>query len=124
MTPGPPDYPVGYGRPPKAHQFKPGKSGNPKGRPKGSRSDAATLKAVLERKIAFTENGKANRLSTRELTYRGLANLAARGDLKAMKLLFDRIDRISESPGTSNPKYPSAIVVLPSNGRERKIEPE
>ena len=29
------DYDVGYARPPKATQFAPGKSGNPKGRPKG-----------------------------------------------------------------------------------------
>jgi Family of unknown function (DUF5681) len=32
------DYVVGYRRPPKASQFIAGKSGNPRGRPKGSRS--------------------------------------------------------------------------------------
>ena len=30
------DYKVGYGRPPQATQFKPGKSGNNHGRPKGT----------------------------------------------------------------------------------------
>lgn len=30
------DYRVGYGRPPRRHRLKPGQSGNPKGRPKGS----------------------------------------------------------------------------------------
>jgi hypothetical protein len=29
------NYTVGFGKPPKASQFKPGRSGNPKGRPKG-----------------------------------------------------------------------------------------
>ena len=29
---------VGYRRPPKASQFPPGRSGNPKGRPKGARN--------------------------------------------------------------------------------------
>ena len=33
------DYAVGYGRPPKATQFKPGRSGNPRGRPKGAKSE-------------------------------------------------------------------------------------
>jgi hypothetical protein len=32
------DYVVGHGRPPKATQFAPGKSGNPRGRPRGSRT--------------------------------------------------------------------------------------
>jgi hypothetical protein len=34
----PPNYEVGYGRPPKGSQFTPGRSGNPKGRPKGARN--------------------------------------------------------------------------------------
>jgi hypothetical protein len=32
------DYQVGYGKPPKHTQFKPGKSGNPQGRPKGTKN--------------------------------------------------------------------------------------
>lgn len=31
---GGPEYDVGYGKPPKEHQFKPGQSGNPRGRKK------------------------------------------------------------------------------------------
>lgn len=34
-----PPYEVGYGRPPKATQFKPGQSGNPKGRPRKDYDD-------------------------------------------------------------------------------------
>jgi hypothetical protein len=30
------DDEVGYGKPPKHGQFKPGKSGNPRGRPRGA----------------------------------------------------------------------------------------
>ena len=43
----PSDEDVGYGKPPKANQFKPGKSGNPKGRPKGARSEATMLVELL-----------------------------------------------------------------------------
>jgi hypothetical protein len=41
LTPPSPElsnYEVGYGRPPKASQFPAGRSGNPKGRPKGARN--------------------------------------------------------------------------------------
>ena len=40
-------YKVGYGKPPKARQFKRGKSGNPKGRTKCSLNLAIDLTAEL-----------------------------------------------------------------------------
>ena len=45
------DYEIGYGKPPKKHQFKPGQSGNRKGRPKGTKNTATLLREILDRKI-------------------------------------------------------------------------
>ena len=58
----PPDYPVGYGRPPKETRFQPGKSGNPAGRRKGSRTVGAILTDIIEQKVPVTENGKTRRM--------------------------------------------------------------
>ena len=44
-------YRVGYGKPPKQHQFQPGQSGNRKGRPKGAKNKATLLREILDRKI-------------------------------------------------------------------------
>jgi hypothetical protein len=72
------DYVVGYGRPPKTTQFAAGKSGNPKGRPKGSRTVGAILQDILSQKIAVTENGKTSRVPTLEVMFRRLVNDAKR----------------------------------------------
>ncbi len=47
------DYDVGYGRPPEATQFKPGRSGNPNGRPKGAKSEDTIVRSVMHRKVAL-----------------------------------------------------------------------
>jgi hypothetical protein len=52
---------VGRGKPPKAHQFKPGQSGNPGGRKKGSLNTNTVLKRVLESEMDLTENGQKRR---------------------------------------------------------------
>ena len=64
------DYVVGYRRPPKASQFMAGKSGNPKGRPKGSRSIGAVLQVIIRQKIAVTKNGKTRRIPVIEVMLR------------------------------------------------------
>jgi hypothetical protein len=94
----PPDYVVGYRRPPKATQFTAGKSGNPKGRPKGSRSVGAVLQDIIRQKIAVTESGKTRRIPALEVMLRRLVNDAMRSDARAMKLLLSLVDRYGDSP--------------------------
>src|ERR1700730_3841984 len=98
MIPSSSDYVVGYRRPPKATQFAAGKSGNPKGRPKGSRSVGAVLNDILQQKIAVTETGKTRRIPALEVMLRRLANVAMRSDPRAMKLLLSLVDRYGDSP--------------------------
>ena len=94
----PSDYVVGYRRPPRANQFAPGKSGNPQGRPKGTRTVAAMINAIVRQKITVTENGRARRLPAIEVALRRLCNDAMRSDPRAMKLLLSLVDRYADSP--------------------------
>lgn len=89
---------VGYGRPPTATQFKPGKSGNPKGRPKGPKSVGAVLHDILHRRIEVTENGATRRVPMLEVMLRRLANEAVRSDPRALKLMLSLMDRYAEAP--------------------------
>jgi Family of unknown function (DUF5681) len=58
VAPKAPKYSVGYGRPPIHSRYKPGRSGNAKGRPKGSCNVKAELKKVYTDKIVIHEGGK------------------------------------------------------------------
>ena len=46
---------IGYCKPPKHSQFKPGRSGNPRGRPKGAKNETTILREILNKRIAIRE---------------------------------------------------------------------
>jgi hypothetical protein len=79
---------VGYGKPPKRTQFKPGRSGNPKGRPKGTRNLKTDLIEELSERVAITENGKPLRVSKQRLMVKALTARAVKGDTKAASILI------------------------------------
>jgi hypothetical protein len=74
---------VGYGKPPKHTQFVKGKSGNPKGRPKGSQNLATLLEKIIRQRVTVTENGRSREMSKAEAIFIQMVNKALRGDLNA-----------------------------------------
>jgi|RhiMethySRZTD1v2_1073278.scaffolds.fasta_scaffold309694_2 Family of unknown function (DUF5681) len=75
---------VGRGHPPKHSQFRKGMSGNPKGRPKGSKN-----------------------FSKLQATAMQLATKAASGDLAAINKLLDWVDEIETRAAAAKPsQYP------------------
>ena len=82
------EYAVGYGKPPKATQFKKGRSGNPKGRPKGAKGVSASLKRELEAKITVREGNHEARISKAEAIAKRLTAGALKGDTKLLMALL------------------------------------
>jgi len=74
------DYEVGYGKPPKEHQFKKGQSGNLKGRPKGSKNGSTMLQEQFFSSVTITENGRRKRVPALEVMFRCLIKAAIEGD--------------------------------------------
>jgi hypothetical protein len=79
----------GYGRPPEATRFRKGQSGNRKGRPKGSLNVATVLVKALREKVVITENGRRRTVTKLEAAAKQLANKAASGELRALRLSID-----------------------------------
>ena len=93
-----PDRKVGYGRPPKHSRFKPGESGNPKGRPSGSRNLRTDVKRALKKPVTFVENGKRRKTSTQEAVILKLREKALKGDTRALDMLMDLAARYNDEP--------------------------
>ena len=101
-----PNYPIGYKKPPRDTQFKPGQSGNAKGRPIGVKNFATVIEKELRTSIEVTENGKRKRISKREAVVKQTVNKAANGDPKATAILLNEA-RFHESQNPP-PVAPSA----------------
>ena len=83
------DHDGGYGKPPRHSQFKKGQSGNPQGRPKGSRNFSTDLKETLEKLIRITDHGKPRTVSTQLAALMRLREQALGGDARALDRLLE-----------------------------------
>ena len=85
------DYEVGYGKPPRQHQYPKGKSGNAKGRPRSALGLKAELKAELDELVTITEGGRSRRVRKRRLIIKALAAKAAKGNVAAADKLLSLV---------------------------------
>ena len=100
-------YTVGYGKPPRATQFRPGQSGNAKGRPKGSKSFAKLVEEELTERIRITENGKHRKITKKQGIAKQIVNQAVSGSLKAIARVLDET-RAHENINLVNSDKPKA----------------
>lgn len=100
------NYEVGRARPPVHSQFKPGQSGNPKGRPKGRKNAITMMDEAAEALITVRENGHERKTPKAAAVFEMLMNKALQGDARATKLILDHVYRKegrSEPPAAEKP---------------------
>ena len=98
--PQPPNYEVGYAKPPRATQFKAGRSGNPRGRPKGAKSKRPALheerlkEIILDeayREITVRDGSRNVSVPMAQAVVRALAVNAAKGQHRAQRLFAEML---------------------------------
>ncbi len=123
------DDKTGYGKPPKKHQFKPGQSGNPKGRPKkvsksylyARISEEAFRKAILSQlnePITISENGENYSIPRIDAVIKTLTNKALQGHIPAIKELLKWADSTSKGED----KMIMSLFETTSNFEEHRIK--
>ena|ERR1700733_10602391 len=78
---------VGFKRPPKNGQFRPGQSGNPHGRPAGVRNFKADLLDELREPTTIHDNGRDQQVSKQRAFIKTLVAAAIAGDMRATATL-------------------------------------
>jgi hypothetical protein len=96
MDDQPRDYAVGYGKPPAETRFPKGQSGNPEGRPRGTKKLVTLLGEVLSQRFGLP-NPDGSWMTKAEAIFFSLANQASSPDLKAKKLLFDVLVKLQHA---------------------------
>jgi hypothetical protein len=99
-------YEIGYRRPPPSGQFKKGASGNPKGRPKGSKNFLTLLEHELAQKIVVNENGKKKSITRLQAMVKRMVAGALQGDQKSLVTLVEILRRT----GGLQPPEPENLV--------------
>ena len=77
-------YEVGKGKPPKHTRFKPGQSGNPRGRPKGTKNYSTDVKEALKTRVRITVDGKTKTVTRQRAAIEMLVQKAFSGNDKLL----------------------------------------
>ena len=91
------DYEVGYGKPPRHTRFQLGHSGNPRGRPKGTKNLKTDLLEELGEKIVVREGEQSRRVSKQRAVVKALVNRTLTGDARAASLLTSLMMRLLDT---------------------------
>jgi hypothetical protein len=117
------------GTPPKHTQFRKGTSGNPRGRPKGSKNLSTYLMEAARDQVTATVGGRTRTISKLQATTMQLATKAAGGDQAAIGRFLDWIDEIETRAASVKPTQfplsaPDIEVIQAAYERMKQCHPE
>jgi hypothetical protein len=98
------DYDVGYGRPPRHTRFQKGRSGNPRGRPRGAKNLSTLVNEALNERVLVAENRGRRKITKQQAMITQLVNKAAQGDWRAIKILLEIVQAIENRMEAASPE--------------------
>ena len=120
-----PGHEVGYRKPPMHTRFKPGQSGNPRGRPKGTKNLKTDLAEELGEKIVIREGDRSQKISKQRALLKSVVNRAIKGDARAISIALSTMMRLLDTgegvPGSEEVLREEELEILRAfEGRARR----
>ena len=103
------NYAVGYRKPPKHTRFQPSQSGNPRGRPKGTKNLKTDLMEELGEKIVIREGDQTRKVSKQRAVVKAVVARTLKGDVRAAALLTSMMMRVLDT-GEGAPEVEDALL--------------
>ena len=100
------DYEIGYQKPPQATRYKKGQSGNPKGRPKGTRNLKSDLLDELQERVLIREGASSTQVSKQRAIIKRLIAKSINGDTRSMNIALNLMLRVLEPYFEDDPGEP------------------
>ena len=86
---------VGYKRPPQHTRFQPGRSGNPRGRPRARKNLATMAKEVLQQPVVVMDKGRRRTVPALQAAMQRLLGRALKdGDPRALSAILALAERV------------------------------
>jgi hypothetical protein len=116
------NYLVGYRRPPVHSRFKPGQSGNPSGRVKGSKNLKSLFHQILNEQIPLIDGSQSKKVTKGEAVIRRLVIGALKGDPRSQMTLFRLAELTGQFEETPEPpRRIERIIITPLMPLEESV---
>jgi hypothetical protein len=114
------NYSIGYCKPPVHARFQKGQSGNPKGRPKGTKNPATVIYNIMNQKMAIRIGSKTFKVSKFEAMIHTLSSKALKGDFRSISALLNM--SIERGATINPPQDGMEITFVEAGGTEATMK--
>ena len=106
-------YEVGYGKPPKANQFRKGRTGNPRGKRGGEENFSSAFKRIVSKRVKINDGEKVRTITLAEAVILKNCNAAVQKDPFAMSNIFGLAEQAGEFVDFTEAKQVGRPIAVP-----------
>src|SRR5712675_1770974 len=108
-----PTYEVGYGKPPKASQFRKGRTGNPRGKRQGEENTISAFKRIVSKRVKINDGEKVRTITLAEAVILKNYNAALQKNPFAMSNIFRLAEDAGELVDFTDAKQVGKPIAMP-----------